>query len=92
MKLGMSSVDLLDFIMTGLDLKKNVNSSQGAKVQVMQIQTWGFSKKTSLISCFGIKYHNFIHWLERFFGFGVLLNVLHSMYSRIIFFSLALKF
>jgi hypothetical protein len=30
MKLGMSSVDLLDFIMTALDLKKNVNSSQGA--------------------------------------------------------------
>ncbi len=30
MKLGMSSIDLLDFIMTGLDLKKNVNSSQGA--------------------------------------------------------------
>jgi hypothetical protein len=30
MKLGMSSVDLLDFIMTGLDLKNNVNSNQGA--------------------------------------------------------------
>jgi hypothetical protein len=30
MKLGMSSVDFLDFIMTGLDLKKNVNNSQGA--------------------------------------------------------------
>ncbi len=30
MQLGMSLVDLLDFIMTGLDLKKNVNSGQGA--------------------------------------------------------------
>jgi hypothetical protein len=42
MKLGMSLVDLLDFIMTGLDLKKNVNR---AKVQVMQIQNWGFRQE-----------------------------------------------